>query len=166
MQKSKIFLTVISICIALVLLVSCHGRKHSEPVVITKEITREIVKRDTIIKIEKDSSKTVVKIDCPDGGTPVIKTIYKTIPGQKLQPPSLKLNGNVLTAECQRQADSLAIELATKYVREFVSEQKPIYIDKPVYIEKPLKWYVKFLMWIGIFSLIILAIGLILKIKR
>ncbi len=160
MQKSKFFLTVISICVSLVLLVSCLSRKHSEPTVITKEITKETVKRDTIIKIEKDSSKTVAKVDCPDGGIPIIKTIYKTIPGKKLQPPSLTLNGNILTAECQKQADSLAVELATKYVREFISEQKPIYI------EKPLKWYEKTLMWIGAISILLLSLKLILKIKK
>ena len=99
-------------------------------------------------------------IDCPEGGTPKIRAIYKNPPkGRILQPPQVSLNGNKLTIDCKAEAEKLALKLYDKYVKEH--ESKKI----PVYIEKPFKWYHKGLMYLGgIFILILALFALTFKI--
>ena len=92
-------------------------------------------------------------IDCPEGGTPKIRTIYKNPPkGRILQPPEVTLSGNKLTIDCKAEAEKLALKLYDKYVKEH--ESKKI----PVYIEKPFKWYHKGLMYLGGIFILILAL--------
>ena len=153
------YLKIISICLALVFAVSCGSRKPAEPLIIenTKTIT-------TVVVTQRDSVRTEVMIDCPGGGTPKIRTIYKNPPrGRILQPPQVALSGNKLTIDCKAEAEKLALKLYDKYVNEHESKQIPIYI------EKPFKWYHSALMWLGgIFILILSLFALtgILKWKK
>ena len=160
------YLKIISICLALVFAVSCGSRKPAEPLIIenTKTITKETLVRDTVVVTQRDSVRTEVMIDCPEGGTPKIRTINNNPPkGRILQPPQVSLNGNKLTIDCKAEAEKLALKLYDKYVKEHESKQIPIYIEKPI------KWYHKGLMWLGgIFILILSLFALtgILKWKK
>ena len=149
------YLKIISICLALVFAVSCGSRKSAEPLIVenTKTITKETLVRDTVVVTQRDSVRTEVMIDCPEGGTPKIRTIYKNPPkGRILQPPQVTLSGNKLTIDCKAEAEKLALKLYDKYVKEH--ESKKI----PVYIEKPFKWYHKGLMCLGGIFMLILAL--------
>ena len=92
-------------------------------------------------------------IDCPEGGTPKIRTIYKNPPkGRILQPPEVTLSGNKLTIDCKAEAEKLALKLYDKFIKEHESQKIPIYI------EKPFKWYHKGLMCLGGIFILILAL--------
>ena len=149
------YLKIISICLALFFAVSCGSRKPAEPLIIenTKTITKETLVRDTVVVTQKDSIRTEVMIDCPEGGTPKIRTIYKNPPkGRILQPPQVTLSGNKLTIDCKAEAEKLALKLYDKYVKEHETN------TNVQYIEKPFKWYHSALMYFGGLCLLLFII--------
>lgn len=162
----KNIITFISICLAIVLLVSCGSRKPQEqaipgPIVLTetKEI-KEIV-RDTIFKIEKDSAFYKAYIDCRDG-KPIL-TIPPTPKGGTkgiIKPLEVGLdkNGN-LTIKAETKAQELFKQWKEKHIKENIP--KPIYVDKVVYKDTPFTWYHKALMWLGGITLIAIGLSLI-----
>lgn len=102
----KNILTFISICLAIVFLVSCGSRKLQampEPIVLTKTKEVEKIVRDTIFKIEKDSAFYKAYIDCKDGVPKLVNPQSKG--GKNLQPPKVDIdkNGN-LTIQVQTLA--------------------------------------------------------------
>ena len=148
------YLKIISICLALVFAVSCGSRKPAEPLIIenTKTLEKEVVVRDTIVLTPKDSVRTIVKIDCPEGGKPKIQTLVQGKKGKILQPPKLTLQGNQLTIDCKAEAEKLALKLYDKYVKEHETK------TNVQYIEKPFKWYHSALMYFGGLSLLLFII--------
>lgn len=149
------YLKIISICLALVFAVSCGSRKSAEPLIIenTKTITKETLVRDTVVVTQRDSVRTEVTIDCPKGGVPKIRTIYKNPPkGRILQPPQVTLSGNKLTIDCKAEAEKLALKLYDKYVKEHETK------TNVQYIEKPFKWYHSALMYFGGLCLLLFII--------
>ena len=149
------YLKIISICLALFFAVSCGSRKPAEPLIIEnmKTITKETLVRDTVVVTQKDSIRTEVMIDCPEGGTPKIRTIYKNPPkGRILQPPQVTLSGNKLTIDCKAEAEKLALKLYDKYVKEHETK------TNVQYIEKPFKWYHSALMYFGGLCLLLFII--------
>ena len=149
------YLKIISICLALFFAFSCGSRKPAEPLIIenTKTITKETLVRDTVVVTQKDSIRTEVMIDCPEGGTPKIRTIYKNPPkGRILQPPQVTLSGNKLTIDCKAEAEKLALKLYDKYVKEHETK------TNVQYIEKPFKWYHSALMYFGGLCLLLFII--------
>ena len=148
------YLKIISICLALVFAVSCGSRKSAEPLIIenTKTLEKEVVVRDTIVLTPKDSVRTIVKIDCPEGGKPKIQTLVQGKKGKILQPPKLTLQGNQLTIDCKAEAEKLALKLYDKYVKEHETK------TNVQYIEKPFKWYHSALMYFGGLSLLLFII--------
>ncbi|PIF44917.1 hypothetical protein CLU96_1916 [Chryseobacterium sp. 52] len=166
---------ILSFLVFSLVLVSCASRKPPEPVIIenTKTIT-EVVK-DTIYKIEADSSFYNAYVDCVNG-KPVLMTnetqslfqekvktekLPKSKAGKYLEVPKVNLQNGVLTVNCETRAQELFKQWREKYISENTKEILP-----PVYIEKPFKWYQKALMWIGALSLVLYAIGGILLIKK
>ena len=148
------YLKIISICLALVFAVSCGSRKPAEPLIIenTKTLEKEVVVRDTIVLTPKDSVRTIVKIDCPEGGKPKIQTLVQGKKGKVLQPPKLTLQGNQLTIDCKAEDEKLALKLYDKYVKEHETK------TNVQYIEKPFKWYHSALMYFGGLSLLLFII--------
>ena len=148
------YLKIISSWLALVFAVSCGSRKPAEPLIIenTKTLEKEVVVRDTIVLTPKDSVRTIVKIDCPEGGKPKIQTLVQGKKGKILQPPKLTLQGNQLTIDCKAEAEKLALKLYDKYVKEHETK------TNVQYIEKPFKWYHSALMYFGGLSLLLFII--------
>lgn len=150
-------------------LVSCFSRKPSQPVVIenTKTIT-EVVK-DTIYKIEADSSFYNAYVDCVNG-IPVLITnemhalgkakIIKPKAGKYLEVPKVNLQNGLLTVNCEAKAQQLFKQWREKYINEKSKE------STTVYVEKPFKWYHKLFMTIGIIWMGLAAIGLIVKFTK
>lgn len=148
------YLKIISICLALVFAVSCGSRKPAEPLIIenTKTLEKEVVVRDTIVLTPKDSVRTIVKIDCPEGGKPKIQTLVQGKKGKVLQPPKLTLQGNQLTIDCKAEAEKLALQLYDKYIKEHETK------TNIQYIERPFKWYHSALMYFGGLCLLLFII--------
>ena len=148
------YLKIISICLALVFAVSCGSRKPAEPLIVenTKTITKETLVRDTVVVTQRDSVRTIVKIDCPEGGKPKIQTLVQGKKGKVLQPPKLTLQGNQLTIDCKAEAEKLALKLYDKYVKEHETK------TNVQYIEKPFKWYHSALMYFGGLCLLLFII--------
>ena len=165
----KIISVIICFLLMSLALVSCISRKPSQPVVIenTKTIT-EVVK-DTIYKIEADSSFYNAYVDCVNGipvlstnKTPSLgtKTLLKPKPGKYLEVPKVNLQNGLLTVSCEAEAQELFKQWREKYISENSKE------STTVYVEKPLKWFQEVLMYIGILFLGFCAIAIILKIKN
>lgn len=148
-------------------LVSCFSRKPSQPVVIenTKTIT-EVVK-DTIYKIEADSSFYNAYVDCVNG-KPVLITnemhgsgkakLIKPKAGKYLDVPKVNLQNGLLTVDCNAKAQEIFKQWREKYIAEHTKET--------VYVEKPLKWFQKLLMSIGVLWLGLIAINIIRKFTK
>lgn len=157
------------------MLVSCSVRKPApEPVIIenTKTITQVV--KDTIYKVEADSSFYNAYVECVNG-KPVLlsnedqsyfqtqvkqEKLPKSRPGKYLDIPKVNLQNGLLTVNCEKRAQELFKQWQEKYVQE---NKKETIIQ---YVEKPLKWYHKALMWFGGISLVLCAIGLVLFIKK
>lgn len=174
----KLFFSIILFCFSLVSVVSCRSRKPPEPVTIetTKTIT-EVVK-DTVFKVEADSSYYQAWIECVNGKPQIISNAKqaaeyqrkhpesKAAPpisksGKNLSAPNIKLDQNgKLTADCHQEA----LNLFKSWKEKYISENQKTTV--PVYIEKPFRWYHKALMWLGSIGLIILGFGLVLKFRK
>ena len=146
-------------------LVSCAGRKPLPPVTIEKTKTITEVVKDTIYKVEADSSYYYAYVECVNG-KPVIKEpvlnqdqkLPENRSGKNLQTPKVSLTGNILSVQCYQQAQELFKQWRETYIQE--QEKKTV----PVYVEKPFKWYHKTSMWIGGIFLFLSIIGIILLI--
>ncbi|MDM1557062.1 hypothetical protein HX126_21130 [Chryseobacterium indologenes] len=148
-------------------LVSCKTRKPTAPVVIENTKETIITVRDTIFKIDADSSYYQAYIECING-KPVLKETQKTKnnskPGIVLDKPKVKITGDLLTVECDKKAQEIFIQWREKYIKEH--EQKPIYVEKPVYVDKPLTWFQKTEIWLGRIFLFFIAIVILAFILR
>lgn len=152
------------------MVVSCSVTKPLPPVVIenTREITKTI--RDTIFKIEADSSYYEAYIDCINGKPVIeetIKTQNKSKPGVILEKPKVNINNGLLQVDCNKKAQELFAQWQEVYIKEH--EQKPIYLDKPVYVDKPLSWFQTLQIWLGrifLFISAIVGLALILRWKK
>lgn len=163
----QIFFSLLCIFLIIGALVSCASRKPVAPVIIekTKEITKTV--RDTVYKIDADSSYYEAYIDCING-KPVIRETTQTQlnskPGRALQKPKAQLSGNKLNVDCYKDLEELHKQWEETYIKEH--EQQPIYVDVPVEVEKPLTWFQKFQIWLGRIFLSIISLGVLLLVLR
>ncbi len=147
-------------------LVSCAGRKPLPPVTIEKTKTITEVVKDTIYKVEADSSYYYAYVECING-KPVIKEpvfnqdqkLPENRSGKNLQTPKVSLTGNVLSVQCYQQAQELFKQWRETYIRE--QEKKTV----PKYVEKPINWHLRILMYLGGIFIFICILAIILKIK-
>lgn len=161
------FFFILLIFISLGMVVSCVSRKPQEPVIITK--TKEIIKtvKDTIYKVDADSSFYTAFIDCVNG-KPILRETAETKAASKagkfLKVPKTTLVGNKLNSDCEAQEQELYKKWEETYIKEH--EQTPIYIDKPVEVEKPLTFWQKTQIWFGRIFMGILSLFLIVGVLR
>lgn len=133
----------------LVLFTSCGVQKPLIDNV--KENTEIIIKeipRDTVIRVEADSSFYKAWIECRDGLpriTERVDTIYKTVKkvGKYIEAPRVSIQGNELTVKVKAEAQKLFAEWKERHIKE-VSERTVIKIKE---VERSLSWWQKF--WIG-----------------
>ncbi len=165
MKRNFFFLYLIFI--SLVTLVSCASKKPQNPVIIsnTKETVRTV--RDTIFKIDADSSFYTAFIDCVNG-KPIIRETAETKAESKkgnfLNIPKPIIKGNKLNINCYKAEQELYKKWEETYIREH--EQTPIYIDLPVEVEKPLTFWQKTQIWFGRIFMGILSIFIIIGVLR
>ena len=111
------------------LFMGCKSRK-TVPTVIEREV--KVVLRDTVFKIERDSSRTVAIVDCMEG-KPVVKLSDRT-DGNYLKAPRLELNEGVLTAICEARAQELLAQWKETHSTE--KTEIPVYINELTFWQK------------------------------
>jgi len=86
-------------------LASCSS---SKPPIVTENKTTTITEtiRDTIFKIEKDSSYYNALLECQDGKV-VIKQVVSAESGRSLKSPKVRLENNQLLIDCESRAQEL-----------------------------------------------------------
>lgn len=70
------------------------------------------VLRDTIVRVETDSSMIQALIECDSLGRAHLKQLISYVNGERLNPPTIVIKDNILTSTVK--TDSLAIYLALK----------------------------------------------------
>jgi hypothetical protein len=122
--------------IVLCLLAACRTRQAaSNGVSYTKTITS--VQRDTIFKVQADSSFYQAWIDCVNGKPMIVNdTVYKS--GKYLNSPKVTLNGNKIHVDCIAQEQTLFKTWQQQYIKEHQAE---VITLPPVTIAKPLTWW-------------------------
>lgn len=131
MQGIKIFfgLMLLAFC-----LIGCKTYKEiptaTEQEIITKTIKE--IHRDTLIKVEADSSFYQAYIECREGKPLIINNTNtgratKTKAGKSLKPPSVRLSGNgILNIKCEALEQELKVALREKQILEEKSKEKTI----------------------------------------
>ncbi|HFG0564487.1 hypothetical protein [Flavobacterium psychrophilum] len=140
-------------------LVGCKTANVLPPTIIEKNntITKKEVVHDTIFETQKDSSYYKAWLDCQDG-----KVVFKTnIDSQKpkvetkkgnyLQPPKVNLKDNILTVDCEAEAQ----KMYAKWKDTYILESRQSNTSKPVLVERQLTWWQKFQIWCGRIFLVI-----------
>lgn len=105
------------------MLLGCKTRKVV-PTVIEREVN--VVVRDTVFKIEKDSSRAIAIVDCLEG-KPAIRMSQET-PGNFLNVPRLVLQDSVLTVDCESRAHELFAQWKETHSTEKTTV--PVYINE------------------------------------
>lgn len=99
------------------ILASCGSSKP--PIVIEKETTKTVTEtvRDTIFKIEKDSSYYNALLEC-QGGKVVIKEVVSAESGRTLKSPKVRLESNQLKIDCEARAQELLAHYKNTHTKE------------------------------------------------
>ena len=165
----KSFFNSISILFCLAQLVSCGSRKPLPPETITDTRFVKQVIRDTVLKVQADSTYYQAWIECVNG-KPVLrepkpenkeKRAKSKDHKKALQKPKVILDENgKLTVECRKEVEQVKAQL-TAYYESRLKER-----TQPVYIEKPFAWYHKILMWAGGIFLFLIGFVITIKIKN
>ncbi|MFC3159002.1 hypothetical protein SAMN05443633_107159 [Chryseobacterium arachidis] len=166
----KQFIFFISLFFVSLVQVSCIHRKPSEPVTIEK--TKEVftIVKDTIFKIEADSTYYNAFIECVNG-KPVLNSemnenfrtkAYKS--EMSLLAPKVSIVDGKLSVECYKKAQESFKTWRETYTKEH--EQTPIYIEKPIYKAQPLSWFQQTQLWLGRIFLALLALFTLVLIIR
>lgn len=167
-MKSKIRFGILAMCI-MSLTASCLPRgvpTEKEVVTVMKTVTE--FKRDTIVKVEADSSFYESLIECQNG-KPVLLQMgnpqhYQITSDKNLQPPKVILNDSgKLKISCQYLANQLKITLKERQILEQRLSEKTIQ-KPPEYIEIDLSWFQKLWLFLGKFFSSVFLIYLITKI--
>ncbi|WP_264521199.1 hypothetical protein [Flavobacterium sp. N1994] len=108
----------------LLLMTSCKSVKN----VPIKEITKDsitVVSKDTLLTVAKDSSQTVADLGIEDGKI-VIKKINNSRTGHKLKAPKVTVKDNVLTVDCEKEAEELFFSWKEKFIKSYSQKEIPI----------------------------------------
>ena len=118
-------------------------------------VTIKEVIRDTVFEIKPDSSYYKAYLDCVDGKV-VVKQNTKPIlkSGKFLQPPKVNLKDNILTIDCEAEAQKLFYEWKDVYRENMKSVIQKI----PYPVEKPLSWWQKTEIILGRLFLVLILI--------
>ena len=166
----------IAICFCLLVLASCSTlEKTKEHTQTETKKTTHIIKKDTVLVTEKDSSFYKAWIECVNN-KPVIKlpdtvlveprnkTEILPLPrkGKFLKPPSVKLKGNVLDVSCEAEAQKLFFSWKEKFIQEQTTKTKTIVLP-PVRVPRELTWWQKLWITLGKISTFSVLIWIAIK---
>ncbi|OXA76410.1 hypothetical protein B0A58_07410 [Flavobacterium branchiophilum NBRC 15030 = ATCC 35035] len=143
-------------------LVGCKTANVLPPTIIekTNTITKKEVVHDTIFETKKDSSYYRAWLECQDGKVVVSPLTPKggIKKGQYLKPPNVQLKNNILTVDCETEAQ----KMYAKWKDTYIHENRQNTTSKPVLVERKLTWWQQSQIWCGrlFLVLIMLLIGI------
>ncbi len=165
------------ICFSLFGLLSCGSRKAPPTVVLRKTETIKEVEKDTIFKIEADSTYYKAFVECQNGKAVLVpsktepktnKNKVETALKHRLNAPKVILNtSGLLQVDCITNEQELYKKWKEK--QSIITIEKPVYIEKIVEVikEKEYRWWQKMLFYTGlIFYLIIIITISLFKIYQ
>ncbi len=134
----------------------------------TQTVTIKEVIRDTIFETQKDSSYYKAWLECKDG-----KVILTPNPspkergaaakaGKYLKTPKVVVQDNILTVDCEAEAQKLYAQWKDTYIKENVQNIKKI----PYPVEKTLTWWQKTQIILGRLFLGLIVICVTLGVLR
>ena len=140
------------------ILASCGSSKP--PIVTQKETIKTITEtvRDTIFKIEKDSSYYNALLEC-QGGKVVIKEVVSAESGRTLKSPKVRLDNNQLKIDCEARAQELLAHYKNTHEKEVQTIRIPYEVNKLTF------WQQQQIYLFRIFAIAGLLIGIGFYIK-
>ena len=162
---------VMLIFVSVVSLTACKGVSEVPPNSKEVHTTERIVEtiRDTVFRIEADTSYYKAWLECRDGkvilseknstknGKVILSEKNTTKKGNRLKPPKVALKDNVLTVNCEAEAQELFARWKEKHTEQLTKQTEKIYVpvDKP-----PTNWQM-FQIWCGRIFMGLLLLALI-----
>ena len=137
---------------------SCGSKK----VIIEKQITNDSLvetAKDTIIKVEKDSSSYDAELGVDDKGKVIIKQVNNTTSGRKLKAPKVSIIDNKLSIDCEAQAEEKFLSWKETFIKSYKETNKPI-------ITNSLTWWQQTQIYIARTALALLALWILLLIFK
>lgn len=128
----------------------------------TETTTKEVV-RDTIFKVEKDSSYYKAYLECVNGKV-ALKLDTEPIekPGKHLKPPKVNLQDNVLIVNCESEAYRLFAQWKDIYIKEHRQTTQ----NTPYPVQREFTWWQKTQIILGRVFLVLLVIFIIAVVIR
>jgi hypothetical protein len=140
---------------------SCRTPKIITETVTVRETVTETV-HDTTIVVEKDNSAIRALLECDEERNVLVKKLVDVRAGERVHPPALKIEDNILTAECE--VDSFTIYLAWK--DRFVETDTIKHtVLPPTIVKEPSGWQ-WFQIWLGRILVAVAIIFVALKAKK
>ena len=133
----------------------------SHRTLIQKEVVRDSIVetiRDTVFKIEKDSSYYNALLECQNGKVQV-KSIGLVSSGRKVKPPKVDIHDNQLTVDCETEAQELFARYKDKFIASYREKTVPVITNELTQWQKIQIWAGRILLGL----LIVFAAYKILK---
>lgn len=158
----SVVFTAVLTGITVLFMQSCRAtREVSNTQAVRTEIIREVV-RDTVITVKPDQATIKALLECDSTGNVLIRQLAEYEAGERLKPPRINVQDNVLTASAE--TDSLSVYLALK--DRYTERADTVYIDKSKIIEvNRLNGWQKLRMWIGNVMLILIPVGTLIYLR-
>lgn len=181
-MKSNLFIFIFSFLLGCLLLTSCKSKPilgETKETIIHKT---EIVK-DTILRVEKDSSFYSAYIDCVNGKPILVQSenqikVYnsknlesnaqapKSKSGKSLNAPIVNLQDGQLSVDCRTEAQNLFFKWKETFVQEWEITHKPVEVEKPLTIYQNVRiWIGNIVIWIAGFAALAFLIRFLISKK-
>lgn len=121
-------------------------------------IVREVL-RDTVIRIEADSSLIEALVECDSLGQARLSRIMEYESGGRVTPPSVTITDNVLTAKAVVDSMEVYMTLKDRY------EEHRVGIVRTVEVNRPTAWQ-KVRMRLGEAAIAVISVLLLLGVAR
>ena len=108
--------------------------------------------RDTVVRVQPDSSIVEALIECDSTGRARLAEIQVLKESSRIQ-QSVTMGGNVLRSAVKVDSLGIYLQLKDKYKEEVKTETIETIIEKPV---NHLTWWQKFLVFVGLDTLAVL----------
>lgn len=139
--KLKNLLSLFLFCLLVTTLVSCKSSSVVPPTTTTdstRTTTKTVIIRDTVFEIQKDSSYYRAYLECVNGKIVLKeKTVPLTTKGDYLKSPKVNLKDNILTVDCEAEAQKLFVQWKDVYIKEHQQLIKKI----PYAVPANLSWW-------------------------
>lgn len=137
-MKRMIYLMLAALFVGLT---GCGGPKVAATA-IDRQTTDSVIVvetlRDTVVRIEADSSLLRALVECDSLGQAHLRELLEYQAGDRLKPPQVVIRDNVLTATAEVDSMAIYLRLKDRYEERFRTDRK----TETVYVEtNKLTWF-------------------------